>query len=130
MKTKQTHTNKERYHEQRGRAVALLGGVCVVCGTPDRLHFDHINMDRKDRQHAISQMLLRDWDVISEELKKCQLLCISCHAKKSVTERGWGEPKHGTLTRYMRLNCRCTLCKLKGKLNNRRQYERRMGYIS
>lgn len=119
---------KTKYHTNKKKALDILGGICVSCGTKEKLTFDHINRDRAEKKFIISQMFTGSWHRIEEELKKCQLLCVSCHAHKSIKERGWGEPKHGTLTRYMRLKCKCDDCKEAGRLNNRKHYEIRMGY--
>jgi hypothetical protein len=119
--------------ENRAKAVDLLGGVCVHCRTEgysglvkDRLEFDHIENDREDAQHCLSQMWSSSWDKILIELKKCQLLCRTCHAKKSQQDLGHdGTHNHGTLSTYVNLKCRCDECK--GALSKYMlQYRRRI----
>jgi hypothetical protein len=57
---------------------------CAFCGkeriNPSRFHFDHINMFEKTDN--IGRMLFdgESLDKIKEEIQKCQLLCIECHA--------------------------------------------------
>lgn len=62
----------------------ILGGKCMVCGTTDRLEFDHI--DPKTKLHRVSDC----WDFPAEffwlEVAKCQLLCRRHHHEKSKKE--------------------------------------------
>lgn len=63
-------------------AVGLKG--CAFCGkprtNPSGFHFDHINMFEKSG--AVGRMLFDGvaLDRIKEEIQKCQLLCLCCHA--------------------------------------------------
>lgn len=77
--------NGQRVVEWRQRikikAVALLGGQCVLCGYSKyvgALHFHHRNPDEKD--FTLSRGI-RSWQQVQEELKKCVLLCGNCHAE-------------------------------------------------
>jgi len=100
--------------ERKAKAIDLLDGVCIDCGTTNRLQFDHINRDRKDLRHALGNMWELNWDKIIAELKKCQLLCRSCHGAKSMAERGYlpSRPiEHGTTKGYSTRKCRCINCK-------------------
>ena len=67
---------------------------CAFCGkertNPSRFHFDHINMfEKKD---AVGRMLFdgESLDKIKEEIQKCQLLCIGCHAIVTKMENKFG----------------------------------------
>jgi len=64
----------------------LLGGQCSVCGTTERLHFDHIDPTTQDFyiRHAGGGMRLRKFYT---EVNKCQLLCVRCHAVKTREDR-------------------------------------------
>lgn len=97
--------------EHRAKLIDLLGGCCVKCGTVDKLQFDHIAGDRRDKKHLISQMLTADWDEVLSEVRKCQLLCIRCHTAKSVLERGNKPAQHGTIGMYANKGCRCLSCR-------------------
>jgi len=63
-------------------ATGLKG--CAFCGkartNPSGFHFDHINMF--DKSGAVGRMLFDGvaLDRIKEEIQKCQLLCLCCHA--------------------------------------------------
>lgn len=98
--------------ERWAKAIDLLGGECVKCSSIKDLHFDHINNDREDRKHLVSYLLNRKWDLLVEELKKCQLLCSSCHAHKTNQEMGSRyKAIHGSATMYCRHKCRCDVCR-------------------
>ena len=64
------------------RAEGIKG--CAFCGkeriNPSEFHFDHVNMFEK--KGTVGNMLFDgvNMDTIKEEVKKCQLLCVSCHA--------------------------------------------------
>jgi 5-methylcytosine-specific restriction endonuclease McrA len=63
--------------------IAHLGGKCVKCGRddPDQLEFDH--KDPATKTIAISRHMTYPLEILLEELKKCQLLCVECHIKKT-----------------------------------------------
>lgn len=97
-----------RYNERMELLIWLLGGKCVVCGTQERLEFDHIDPNSKSFE------ITKEWGTseirLIAEAMKCQLLCKSCHTDKTSVERGFDRSKHGTPFRYRR-GCRCYLCK-------------------
>ena len=102
-----------RYHRDRCRRlrleyVALLGGKCK-CGAEDNLHFDHINPATKS--FTIGDKITKPRGEILEEIKKCQLLCASCHSDKTISDLGKSKAKgtHGTLSSFR--YCKCVLCK-------------------
>lgn len=75
--------NLERYHKRMADAYAMLGGVCVVCGSTKEMQIDHFDPSQK------SFTLAKLWSVSEErfleELTKCQLLCWDCHLTKTAT---------------------------------------------
>jgi hypothetical protein len=94
-----------RYHTRRTMFIAEMGGKCVVCSSTENLEFDHI--DPKLKSFNVGDRLSnRSEEVIRAELKKCQLLCASCHKSKSRAGASFG---HGGGKTGVR-NCRCTLC--------------------
>lgn len=98
----------DRYYRLRARAFELLGGVCVVCGTTERLETDHI--DRSTKSFDVSTMMLRlPWSDIEAELAKCQLLCHQHHLDKTTSENT--TRAHGTITMYQHGHCRCDPCR-------------------
>lgn len=109
----------KRRHERKAQVIRFLGGKCVNCGTTEKLSFDHIDNDRQDREHTISWLLSGSWDKLLAELEKCQLLCLSCHAKKTAIDHGKGPSEHGTLARYVNQQCRCVDCRAENARRSR-----------
>lgn len=109
-----------RYHTRRKKAKEFLGGKCKKCGTEKDLQFDHIN--RKEKNFTISKLWSISEKRFWEEVKKCQLLCVTCHRQKTLKDMGWsdGHNTHGTLTSYR--YCKCQLCKKAKSEWNKKKY--------
>tara|TARA_A100001234_G_C12489914_1_gene327275 strand:+ start:101 stop:526 length:426 start_codon:yes stop_codon:yes gene_type:complete len=92
--------NKQYHIETRAQRVAnrnahkqflidYLGGKCVSCGTTENLEFDHI--DPNTKRYNVSKVIPDTspetplCQSVWEEVNKCQLLCKSCHRKKTYT---------------------------------------------
>ena len=100
---------KTRRAHNRSILLDTLGGECVRCGSVDKLHFDHI--DPSSKKFDIATRLSCSIDLLLREAAKCQILCSSCHGKKTATDNGRSSPTHGTLSMYVNAKCRCDLCK-------------------
>lgn len=107
-----------RYLEKIKEYIDMLGGKCVKCGENKNLEFDHIDPNTKSFNICVGWS--RRKEVIVEELKKCQLLCKSCHVEKSIVESGKKIAKntHGTISSYR--YCKCDLCKMAKSVHNKR----------
>lgn len=111
---------RERCRKRRRFAEKLLGGKCVVCGTKSNLDIDHIDPTTKllgsDRIWTASEVKFL------AEIKKCQLLCRSCHEEKTQRDNNLHKNKgvHGRPMNYVRYKCRCTLCKAAWALYNKK----------
>lgn len=86
---KKTST-KIRYDKKRQYVYDyLLAHPCVRCGEKDPvvLSFDHI----RGKKFSVSFLVSRNrgWDIIEAEIKKCQILCHNCHARKTAKDRNW-----------------------------------------
>lgn len=67
------------------------GGCCCVCGSTERLHFHHVDPEKKfatisDLIHILiaanNPPAKTFWsDIIDKEVKRCILLCNSCHSR-------------------------------------------------
>ena len=100
---------KNMRHERKILLIGLLGGVCVECNTDNDLHFDHVFPE--DKEFHISANLDYDLKKILVELQKCQLLCKPCHIIKTISDRGFNESQHGSVSTYTNKKCRCQECR-------------------
>lgn len=78
-------TSKQRRRRIKLKAVAYKGGRCQNCGYDKcvgAMDFHHTNPHEKD--FTISGNAGR-WEIIKEELDKCELLCKNCHAEQHYT---------------------------------------------
>lgn len=60
--------------------IYVMGSKCQLCGynkCPNALEFHHINPDEKNL--SFNRQKEGAWDKLSEELRKCILLCANCH---------------------------------------------------
>lgn len=82
-------------------------GPCKHCGSWESLEVDHIDPKLKT-MHAAA-LWSRRQEVRDKELANCQVLCKSCHLKKTLSERK--KPEHGTAHMYNKHKCRCEPCR-------------------
>ena len=86
---------KNYYAKKKRFLIDSLGGACVACGSTKNLHFDHVVPSCKS--FSITTFLDRPWADTLEELKKCQLLCSSCHHLKTLKEGSYSKRNnHGS----------------------------------
>jgi 5-methylcytosine-specific restriction endonuclease McrA len=99
----------KRYHSRRKEAIVFLGNCCVLCGSTDELELDHINPENK--AFSIAKLWGCKKQKFWDEIKKCQLLCKSCHIKKTLLEQDKlsAREKHGHISCYR--YCKCSLCR-------------------
>ncbi len=99
-------------------------GPCAKCGASGNLEVDHLDPELKISHRIWSWSEKRR----EEELKKCQILCGSCHLKKTAEWRASRirpEEMHGTCTGYMKYKCRCEKCREYKRLAHKREILRR-----
>lgn len=108
------------YIKRKEQAIKLLGGCCVNCGATKQLEFDHVNSSTKSFTIG-AKLNTTAWYKIEQELKKCQLLCYTCHKIKHAIK------EHGTLSMYR--YCRCEDC-VRAKTTWQREYKRRRGVMA
>src|SRR4030043_274673 len=99
---------REQQHRLRleRKSLFFADKNCLICGRTDRLQLHHRNPSTK----IDSWIWLWGEKRRQEELKKWDVLCISCHARLSNKNRLRKELKHGTPYAYKR-GCRCVICK-------------------
>lgn len=76
--SKQAKWQQKWRTENKQKMVTCMGDKCQTCGyyaCNDVLEFHHINPLEKEMKFGSTTR----WDIISEELKKCILLCSNCH---------------------------------------------------
>jgi len=87
---KARNRNQSVLEEQRKQLLAYLADhPCVDCGEKDIvcLEFDHV---RGEKLGNIGTMLGDfSWEVILEEIAKCEVRCANCHRRKTARQRGW-----------------------------------------
>lgn len=99
-----------RYHRRRAQIIEQLGSKCNRCGSTDNLEIDH--RDARKKGFDIGKRLAGIAEAkLVEEVKKCQLLCRTCHEDKSIIDTGKVRAKgtHGTLSAFN--HCKCEQCK-------------------
>ncbi len=98
----------------RDAAEWILGNRCTACKTTrGPFEFDHI--DRKTKSFNIGHKLHYSWEKVYQELRKCQLLCKTCHNYKTYVVEGVhnkGTAQHGSHYMTYDLGCRCYECLL------------------
>lgn len=92
--------SQTKRRQERRKEKYLGGKPCVRCGSTENLQCHHIDPNTKIASINFANMTER---AIETELAKCEILCYVCHREHHA-------PKHGTLNRYRRYNCRCAKC--------------------
>jgi hypothetical protein len=80
----------QMYHRSRKlKCVIYKGGKCIKCGynkSIDALCFHHT--DPNDKYKEVSKLYNRSWALLKNELDKCCLLCLNCHAEAHSSHEG------------------------------------------
>jgi len=85
--TRENHNHIEHKQERRRRKkilVEMLGGKCSKCGYDKSLaalSFHHLDPSKKCFDISHNGSLMRDWDELVTEVKKCVVLCLNCHSE-------------------------------------------------
>lgn len=101
--------DRQRAYQRKWRATRratwFVGKSCRICGSSSNLQLDHKDGKKKTSHRIWSWRRSRRL----RELRKCQVLCSSCHLEKTLQER----PKtaHGRAQMYQRHRCRCPKCR-------------------
>ena len=105
------YKNKDKQREYNRRWLAARRSSffkdkkCINCGSCQSLELDHVNPDEKVT-HRIWSWSEKKRNI---EIKKCQVLCSSCHKKKTRSQRKI-KAVHPSKTTYNN-GCRCLECK-------------------
>lgn len=61
---------------------------CKICGETNQLLFEFHHRNSKEKEYNISEiMYTKIWKNIQKEIKKCDILCCSCHRLLTMKER-------------------------------------------
>ena len=74
--------SKSRWKTQRKFINSLKSKGCEICGYNKSMHalvFHHKN--KYEKEYEIGDIYSSSMDKIYNEIKKCQLLCMNCHAE-------------------------------------------------
>ena len=74
---------KERFRENRRRAIEYKGSKCEICGYKRckyALEFHHLHSEKKDKN--FKTMRAWSWERAKKEIANCQLLCANCHREQ------------------------------------------------
>lgn len=92
---------------QERRALFFRDKHCRTCKSEEDLTLDHIDPSQKWKHRIWSYT----WEKIMKEAAKCQVLCQSCHLKKTAVDISTMRKKsHGTKDGYDKYHCRCGGC--------------------
>jgi len=75
--------HKSKRRKRKEELVKMLGGHCVECGynkSVTALSFHHKNPENKLFDISNNGNLMKKWEIVVSEAKKCELLCLNCHA--------------------------------------------------
>lgn len=74
-------------YKQRSKAYEILGNECVKCGNNDQDVLTCHHRKPKEKSFMLcSAWGSIAWELIVDELKKCELLCANCHLKFHANE--------------------------------------------
>jgi len=64
------------------RMLEIMGGKCAICGynkSHSALEFHHLDPTQKDFSFGRVRANPKSWNKITQELRKCIMLCANCH---------------------------------------------------
>ena len=72
---------KVRGYSNKWKALQYKGGKCQTCGEdrPATLCFHHRDPSQKEFQLDGRTFANRKWELVKDEVEKCDLLCQNCH---------------------------------------------------
>ena len=80
------HSRQEGCERRRRKKalVTMLGGHCTECGynkSVKALSFHHKNPAKKSFDISNNGNMMKPWEEVKKEARKCKLLCLNCHAE-------------------------------------------------
>jgi 5-methylcytosine-specific restriction endonuclease McrA len=113
-KNKEKQKEYQRKYVAERRASYFADKVCVECGSNKRLQLDHVDPKQKTEHRIWSWSDARRMS----EIAKCQILCLSCHKKKTYSQRSRvGTHLSGA---FWSRGCRCEECRTYKRISMRK----------
>ena len=85
--------SKESHRSMKLKCIAYKGSKCLDCNLVAQDEeaglFDFHHRDPKEKDFALSNSRIRDFEKFKTELDKCDLLCKLCHCRRHIKE-GFG----------------------------------------
>lgn len=110
------HMCSQRWITRKIAAIEAMGGKCADCERTyiyQAMSFHHLDPRKKD--FSWNELKKRSQEQINEELSKCVLLCLNCHAirhvslESTMTTTVSTKTEHGRISTY-RAGCVCAEC--------------------
>lgn len=99
-----------QYKKRKAKVFELLGGVCIRCGSDEKLRLWHTDPILQ-QVFGITALQSMTWEEVQERLPGCELYCLKCVTVKRAEADLSGVPHGGGLTG--KSNCTCQLCRAK-----------------
>jgi hypothetical protein len=73
----------------RAKILEVKKAGCRMCPEKHPAALDFHHRDRKQKKFTVSSIIerRRPWNIVLEEIEKCDILCRNCHAKLHYAER-------------------------------------------
>lgn len=81
----------KRALQRKVQLIEMSGGGCSLCGykkNRQALSFHHLDRSTKKFGLSLNNLWSKSWEEIVEEWKKCDLVCLNCHAEIENALRG------------------------------------------
>lgn len=90
--SKRAVTRNKKYRDEKRKKLReyLESHSCVDCGESDIvvLQFDHIDPSTK-RNNVGTLLSSHSWEVVKQEIDKCEVRCANCHIKRTAKQFDW-----------------------------------------
>jgi hypothetical protein len=83
---------KTRSKKQNLRLLYLSTHPCVDCGESDPVLLDFDHRDGSTKIAPVARLIWeRRWDLVWDEIAKCDVRCVRCHRRKTARDFGWSK---------------------------------------
>ena len=64
---------------------------CKDCGETDPIVLELDHRDGVEKISEVSKLMDRNWNVIQQEIDKCDVRCANCHRRRTSKQYGWDD---------------------------------------